>query len=41
MNVASGCPKFAPLSILDNPSYVKDDTMFLKCKTDVMGIDIE
>ena len=22
MNVASGCPKFAPLSILDNPSYV-------------------
>ena len=40
MNVASGCPKFAPLSIFDNPSYVKDNTMhnnnivmFLKCIT--------
>jgi hypothetical protein len=41
MNVASGCPKFAPLSILDNPSYVKDDTMFLKCKIDVTGINID
>ena len=25
MNLASGCPKFAPLSILDNPTYVKND----------------
>jgi hypothetical protein len=41
MNVASGCPKFAPLSIMDNPSYVKDDTMFLKCTIDVAGIYIE
>ena len=41
MNVASGCPKFAPLSILENPSYVKDDTIFLKCRADVKGIDIE
>ena len=41
MNVASGCPKFAPLSILENPSYVKDDTMFLKCQVDVTGINIE
>ena len=41
MNVASGCPKFAPLSILENPSYVKDDTMFLKCRVDVTGINIE
>ena len=32
MNTASGCPKFAPLSVLDNPAYVKDDTMILKCK---------
>jgi hypothetical protein len=40
MNVALGCPKFAPLSILDNPSYDKDDTMFLKCKIDVTGINI-
>ena len=41
MNVASGCPMFAPLSILSNSSYVKDDTMFLKCKINVSGIDIE
>ena len=41
MNVASGCPKFAPLSILDNPSYIKDDTMFLKCRVDTAGIDTD
>ena len=39
MNVASGCPNFAPLSVLDNPSYVKEDTMFLKCIIDRTGID--
>ena len=27
MNVASGCPEFAKLSVLDDPSYVKDDVM--------------
>ena len=32
MNVAFGCPTFAPLSILDDPVYVKDDTMILECK---------
>ena len=32
MNIASGCPMFASVSVLDNSSYVKDDTMFLKCK---------
>ena len=31
MNVASGCPMFASLSVLSDSSYVKDDTMFLKC----------
>ena len=41
MNVASGCPRFVPLSILDNSSYVKDDTMFMKCRIDVSGINIE
>ena len=41
MNVASGCPKFAPLSIMNNPSYVKDDTMFMKCRVDITGINIE
>ena len=39
MNVASGCPNFAPLSVLDNPSYVKEDTLFLKCIIDRTGID--
>ena len=35
MNIpAFGCPKFAPLSVLDNPSYVKDDTMMLRCIID-------
>ena len=31
MNVATGCPKFAPLSILDNPEFVVDDVSFFKC----------
>ena len=38
MNVASGCPLFAPLSILENPSYVKEDIIFLKCKIDSTGL---
>ena len=39
MNVASGCPTFAPLSVLDNSSYVKEDTMFLKCIIDRTGLE--
>ena len=31
MNVAFGCPKFAPLSVLDNPAYIKGDAIILKC----------
>ena len=38
MSVASGFPMFCPLSLLDNPSYVKDDEMFLKCKIDLIGL---
>ena len=38
MNVASGFPEFAPLSILDNPSYVKDDVMFIKAAVDISNI---
>ena len=41
MNVASGCPMFAPLSILNNSSYVKEDAMFLKCKIETTGINVE
>ena len=26
---SSGCPKFVPLSVLDNSSYIKDDTIIL------------
>ena len=29
MNVASGCPQFAPLQVLNDPRYVKDDVMFI------------
>ena len=39
MNVASGCPNFAPLSVLNNTSYVKEDTMFLKCVIDRSGLE--
>ena len=31
MNVASGCPKFAPLSVLDNQEFVVDDVAFFQC----------
>ena len=31
MNVASGCPKFAALSVLDNPEFVVDDVAFFQC----------
>ena len=30
MNVASGCPKFAPLSVLDYPSYVGNVILYCK-----------
>ena len=39
MNIASGCPLFAPLSVLDTSSYVKDDTVFMKCKMNVSELD--
>ena len=34
MNVASGCPQFCKLSILDDDNYSKDDTLFIKCIVD-------
>ena len=37
MNVASGCPKFAPLSILTTHPTSK---IFLKCKMDIAGIEV-
>ena len=38
MNVASGCPQFAPLEVLNDPRYVKDDVMFIKCIVDVSSV---
>ena len=38
MNVAWGYPEFAELSILDNTSYVKDDTMYIKAIVDTLRI---
>ena len=39
MNIASGCPKFAPLSVLLDPHFVKDDTIFLKCIIETVGLN--
>ena len=38
MNIASGCPKFAELKILDNESYVKEDVMYIKAIVDTTRI---
>ena len=38
MNVASGCPEFAKLSVLDDPAYVKDDVMYIKAIVDTSKI---
>ena len=35
MNIASGCPLFVPLTLLEsNRSYIKDDTIFVKIVVD-------
>jgi len=36
MNIASGCPLFAPIDVLDSQSsgYVRDDQLFLKVVVD-------
>ena len=39
MNFASGSPKFAPLSVLNNPSYVRNDTLYAKVIVDKTGLD--
>ena len=40
MNVASGCPKFAPLSVLLDSNFVKDDTIFFKVVIDTAGLNL-
>ena len=39
MNIASGCPKFAPVSVLSDEAYVQDDTMFLQCHIELSGLE--
>ena len=38
MNVASGFPEFADLSVLDDTSYVDNDEMFIKAVVDISDI---
>lgn len=38
MNVASGCPQFAKLSVLEDESYNKDDVLYIKCIIDTSRI---
>ena len=38
MNVASGCPQFCKLSVLDDENYTKDDVLFIKCIVDTTHI---
>ena len=38
MNVASGCPQFSKLSVLDDKNYVKEDVMYIKCIVDTSRI---
>ena len=40
MNIASGCPLFAPVSILADQRYVAEDTMFLKVVVDTTDLPI-
>ena len=38
MNVASGCPTFTKLSVLEDPDYVKDEVILIKCIIDTARI---
>ena len=38
MNIASGCPQFARLSVLDDENYVKDDVLYIRCIVDTTRI---
>ena len=38
MNVASGCPQFAELSVLEDERYNQDDVLYIKCIVDVSHI---
>ena len=38
MNIASGCPQFCELSVLENINYVKDDVMYIKAIVDTSKV---
>ncbi|XP_060613294.2 TNF receptor-associated factor 2 isoform X2 [Anolis sagrei] len=39
MNIASGCPLFCPLSVMESQnSYLRDDTIFVKAIVDLTGL---
>ena len=38
MNIASGCPQFARLTVLEDENYVKDDVLYIKCIIDASRI---
>ena len=40
MNIASGFPKFARQSILQDENFTQDNIMFLKCQVDLSGLAI-
>ena len=40
MNIASGFPKFAHQSILQDENFTQDNIMFLKCQVDLSGLAI-
>lgn len=38
MNIASGCPLFVAQTVLENGSYIKDDTIFIKVTVDTSDL---
>lgn len=37
MNIATGCPTFAPKSVLSSERFVRDDTIFIKMEVGTLG----
>lgn len=38
MNIASGCPVFVAQTVLENGTYIKDDTIFIKVIVDTSDL---
>ena len=38
MNIASGCPLFVAHSVLETPTYLQEDTVFIKMEVDITQI---